>query len=62
MTNYSIIQIGSSKTGWAIEVDGIIRTSHPYRLTQREAEAGAAPSLICTTGLVTRDHDRQNKA
>ena len=29
MTTHSIVQIGSSKTGWVIEVDGIIRNSHP---------------------------------
>jgi len=32
MTTYSIVQIGSLKTGWAIEIDGIIRISYPSPL------------------------------
>lgn len=32
MTTYSIVQIGSLKTGWGIEIDGIIRVSHPSPL------------------------------
>jgi hypothetical protein len=32
MTTYSIVQIGSLKTGWAIEIDGIIRVSYPSPL------------------------------
>jgi hypothetical protein len=28
MTTYSIVQIGSLKTGWAIEIDGIVRISY----------------------------------
>jgi hypothetical protein len=29
MTTYRIVQVGSLKTGWAIEVDGIITRSGP---------------------------------
>lgn len=32
MTTYSIVQIGSLKTGWAIEIDGIVRISYPSPL------------------------------
>lgn len=32
MTTYSIVQIGSLKTGWALEIDGIIRVSYPSPL------------------------------
>ncbi|MDI1284404.1 MAG: hypothetical protein PSV46_08400 [Reyranella sp.] len=29
MTTYSIVQIGSDLTGWAIEIDGLLCASHP---------------------------------
>lgn len=32
MTTYSIVQIGSLNTGWAIEINGIIRISYPSPL------------------------------
>lgn len=32
MTTYSIVQMGSLKTGWAIEIDGVVRISYPSPL------------------------------
>ena len=60
MTNYSIVQIGSLKTGWAIEIDGIIRISYPSplylgaRLEAMLKGAGDGDAALIAKAIIAR--------